>query len=392
MKTTKKYEGYYCSIERVLQIIILGSICGLHDIKKILQWANTPKIHEFLIEHFGIYTIPSYSWTMKLLNIIDPVSLNDSFIKWVRSVLPETLKNIVVSFDGKAVRSTGKMKNSEQTLHIVSAHIASLGITMGQVPVSDKSNEIPAVRELIKLLNISGCIVVADALNCQKKTCDEIIEAGADYLLVVKKNQETLMDSIVAHIFDEQIQSQNNLQSEVQAYTETESEIFLSNSKMNQELQPKEGLDFDLSIENNRGRIEFRRAFVSNDISNILTSEEWRALACVGAINRQVIRNDNLSNEWHLYISSRPLSATELLRYSRDEWSVETMHWLLDVHYKEDFCRIESGNAQKNMNIFRKIALNIITEYKKEAKSKAPISSIMLDCLIDSFKILELLK
>jgi len=295
---------------------------------------------------------------MNVLGIIDPESLNLCFMKWVGSLLPESLSGLVVSIDGKTIRQTKKMSNCNETVHMVSAHVASLGISIGQVSAAAKSNEIPAVRELIKLLDIEGCMIVADALNCQKKTCEEIISAGADYVLVAKGNQPTLMNSIESYILDEEVQDELN-------YAET--------------------------IEKNKGRLELRRAFTSTNIDVIENKDEWPSVAGIGAVNRQVIRNGRTTNEWHYYIFSRPLSADELLEYARAEWSVEVMHWLLDVHLKEDFCRFENVNAQKNMNIIRKTALNIVTDYKRLLGIKTAVSILMLSFLIDSDSLLNIL-
>jgi predicted transposase YbfD/YdcC len=295
---------------------------------------------------------------MTILGIIEPKSLNECFMKWVKSILPESLKDMVIAIDGKTIRSTAKISSCTETVHMVSAHIANLGITIGQVSTNEKSNEIPAVRELIRLLDIEGCIVVADALNCQKKTCQEIINAGADYVLVAKENQKKLMKSIEAHIFDEEAQAE---------------------------------MDYAVTLENNKGRLEQRRAFTSTNVDVVENKSNWPSLSSVGAINRQVIRNNKTSDEWHFYISSRQLTAQELLKVARDEWSVESMHWLLDVHYKEDFCRVADVNTQKNMNIIRKLALNIIKDYKQETGSKAPLSNLMLDCLVDQDILLKII-
>jgi len=358
VKTEVEHNPYYCSVERVLLIVILGSICGLDSVKKIHRWASNEKTKRFLSEHFGILTVPSYAQLVAILGIIEPKSLNECFMNWVASLLPETLKDLVVSMDGKTIRSTGKMSNCSETVHIVSAHVASLGITIGQVSADAKSNEIPAFRDLIKLLDIEGCIVVADALNCQKKTCAEIIGAGADYLLEAKGNQKALMDSIEEHIFGDDV-------------------------------NPEE-MDYAETQETNKGRLEVRRAIMSNNVDGIANKDEWPSLSSIGAINRQAIRNGTISNEWHFYFSSRQLSALELLNYARSEWSVETMHWLLDVHLREDFCRIEDENAQKNMNMLRKVALNILTDYKKSLNLKSAISNLMLDCLVDSSMLLKI--
>jgi predicted transposase YbfD/YdcC len=363
IKTTKTHEGYFCSVERTLIIMILGSMCGLQSMKNIQLWASNEKTREFLFEHFGILSVPSYSWFLGLASIIKPDSLNECFIEWVKGILPKTLEGLVISMDGKTIRSTGKMKNSDKTLHIVSAHVANLGITIGQKTVSEKSNEIPAVRDLIKLLDINGCIVVADALNCQKKTCKEIIDAGADYLLVAKDNQEKLKDAIETTLFGEE-----------------------SDIKINDDIEEStvKNVDIAETYETNRGRIEKRIAFTSSDINDTPIFNKWIGLKSVGAINRQTIRDGKMSNEWHFYISSKYLTAEELLIYARNEWSVETLHWLLDVHYREDYCRVENSNVQNNLNIIRKIALNIIADFKQSEGSKLPISNIMLKSLIDT--------
>jgi predicted transposase YbfD/YdcC len=246
----------------------------------------------------------------------------------------------------------------DEALHIVSAHLAELGITVGQKAVDGKSNEIPAMRELIELLDIRGCVVVADALHCQKETAKAIIKGGGDYLLNVKSNQETLRQDIEDYVLDDEL---------------------------------RQSMNKDSTLEKNRGRIERRTAYTTTDIEWLADKKKWESLACIGAINRQVTGKKGSSDEWHYFISSRPLTAEELLKYARNEWSVETMHWLLDVHYSEDFCRIEDADAQQNLNVARKAALNNIRDYKNNTGCKHPISKIMLHCLIDCNFILEVL-
>jgi len=356
--TEKEHNGYTYSVGRALTIVILGSVCGLRNTSQIHQWASHEKVKAFLYEHYGILSIPCYSWLLNLLHLINPKSLNECFIKWAQSLLPYSLENLTISIDGKTIRSTGKMDSYEKALHIVSAHVAELGLTIGQKTVSGKSNEIPAVRELIELLNIKGCVVVADALNCHKKTAEAIIDGGGDYLLTVKGNQETLMNDIEDYVQDDDL---------------------------------RQSMDSSSTHELNRGRIEHRTAYTSNDVEWIPNKGKWESLTCFGAINRQVTEKDVTSNEWHYYISSRNLTSDELLKYARNEWSVETMHYLLDIHYLEDFCRVEDANTQQNLNIVRKAALNSIKQYKANINSKLPLSKIMLNCLIDSNLILEVL-
>ena len=358
VETTKEYNGYFCSVVESLTIVVLGSFCGLRNVSQIHQWASSSRVSEFLTRNFGIEKIPCYYWLLCLLKLIKTDSLNQCFMNWVQSFLPEGVKGLTLSLDGKTIRSTGKMGKYNSPLHIVSAQIAELGITFGQQTVEGKTNEIPAVQELLDILQIEGCIIVADALNCQKKTAKSIIDGKADYLLSVKDNQETLKNDIEDYVQDDSL---------------------------------RKTMDTYSSCEKNRGRLEHRTAFSTCDIQWLYNKENWEGLVCIGAVNTIVTTKKGTTDEWHYYISSRRLSAEELLQHARLEWSVETMHWLLDVHFMEDFCRVEDENIQQSLNIIRKIVLNSIKTFKKKTKSKRPISKIMLDCLLESDNILPIL-
>jgi predicted transposase YbfD/YdcC len=209
------------------------------------------------------------------------------------------------------------MGKYEEALNIVSAQIAELGITFAQQSVFAKSNEIPAVRELLGTLKIPGCVVVADALHCQKETAEAVIEGKADYLLSVKDNQKALKADIEDYVQDGVL---------------------------------RKSMDTFETVEKNRGRLEKRRAFTTGDIGWLYGKEEWKGLSCIGAVHLKTSGKKGNTDEWHYYISSRGLTAEELLRRARLEWSVETMHWLLDVHFREDFCRVDDKNVQENMN------------------------------------------
>jgi predicted transposase YbfD/YdcC len=293
-----------------------------------------------------------------LLKLIKPQSMNQCFINWVQSFFPDKKESMTISFDGKTIRSTGKMEKYDSPIHIVSAHLAELGITFGQYTVDGKSNEIPAMRELLELLDVEGCMVVADAMHCQKETAKTIIAGKADYLLNVKNNQQTLKEEIEDYVQDETLRME---------------------------------MDTFFTYEKQRGRIERRVAFSTCDIDWLFRKEEWPGLVCIGAVNRQVTTKKETTDEWHYYISSRALTAEALLRHARLEWSVESMHWLLDVHFEEDFCRIEDKNIQENLNIVRKIALNSIKFYKASTNSKRAISKIMLESLLDCENMLPIL-
>ena len=260
-------------------------------------------------------------------------------MRWAEEQLPENRKEVTVSLDGKTVRSTGKMDSYESPLHVVSAQLCELGITLGSKSVEGKSNEIPAVQELLRELEISGCMVVADALQCQKKTAKAVIDGKGDYLLSVKGNQKTLETDISDYVQDTDL---------------------------------RKNMDTNVQKEKNRGRIEKRTAFVTDDVGWIPDRQAWPGLCCIGAIHTEFEEKGKKTSEWHYYISSRKLTALELLHHARMEWSVESMHWLLDVHFSEDFCRVEDKNVQQNLNILRKFALSIIKSFKTTTPSKRP--------------------
>ena len=353
----EEYNGYFCSVADVITIAILGSICGLRNVHQIHQWAANDRVSGFLKEKFGINHVPCYYWILSLLHFVKPESLNRCFAEWVYSFMPEKTRDMTISLDGKTICSTIKMDKIESPLHIISAQICELGLTLAQRCTDDKSNEIPAVQELLKTLNIKGQMVVADALNCQKETAEIIVKQKADYLLCVKDNHLNLKKDIENFIQD------ISLQSTMQTISKTEK---------------------------NHGRIETRTAFVTSEIEWLEQKKEWKNLKSIGAIHTETITKKGNSSEWHYYISSRELTAQELLHHARMEWSVESMHWLLDVHFEEDWCRIESKAVQQSLNMFRKAAINLIKSFKLRNDSKNAISNIMFECLMDTEMILRI--
>jgi len=358
VETTEEHNGYFCSVGEALTIVILGSICGLRNTNQIHQWAKSQRVSEFLSKHFEVNNIPCYYWLLCLLKLIKPDSLNRCFIRWSQSLMPGGAEGMTISFDGKTIRSTAKMDSYDSPLHIISAQLAELGITLGQRTVDGKSNEIPAMRELLELLSVKDCLIVADALHCQKETAKMVTEGKGDYLFSVKDNQPMLKEDIEGYVQDKHL---------------------------------RKTMDTCTKTEKTSGRIERRTAYTSTDTGWLYGKEEWEKLACIGAVNTRFSSKKGDTNEWHYYISSRKLTAEEMLKHARLEWSVESMHWLLDVHFSEDFCRVEDRNVQQNLNIVRKIALNTIKGYKNKTVSKRPISRLMFDCLLEAENMLPFL-
>jgi predicted transposase YbfD/YdcC len=358
VETIKEHNGYFYSVGEALTVVILGTLSGLKNVSQINQWSENEKVRCFLARNFGIERIPCYYWMLCLLKLIEPKSLNRCLIKWAQSLMPGGMEAKTISFDGKTICSTGKMDKYSSPMHIISAHLGELGITIAGQRVGSKSNEIPAVRQLISLLDVKGCIIVADAMHCQKETAALIIEKEADYLLNVKDNQALLKKDIEDYVQDKNL---------------------------------RKGMGFFSACEKNSGRVEVRNGFVTHDVSWLADKDEWKDLSCIGAINRQFTYKCKTTDEWHYYISSQKLSAEELMKRVRLEWSVESMHWLLDVHFGEDFCRIEDETVQQVLNVIRKIALNCVKTYKTKSGSKLPLSKIMFSCLLDCEKLTPVL-
>ena len=359
VELTEKYEPYFCSVEEAISIVIIGTFCGFRNLKQIHQWADHDKIKKMLRIKFGIKHIPCYYWLTQLLKIIEPESMNKCFSEWMTSLLPENMEGYTVSLDGKTICSTANMECYKQALHIVSAQISELGMTFGQEAVSGKSNEIPATQRLIKMLKLKGCVIVADALNCQKTTAKAIVSQGADYILSVKDNHPNLKKDIEDFVQDKQLRT---------------------------------SMKKATTTEKNRERIEKRTAYICDKIDWLKPNHDWVNLCCIGAINTHVTKKNIVSNKWHYYISNKELTPEELLKHIRGEWSVETMHWLLDVHFCEDDCRVQDEHIQKVLNMIRKIAINSIRLFKNKTNSKRAFSNIMLDCLIDPLFIFDICK
>ena len=324
-------------------------LCSLQTIDDIHEWSQSAPAQTFLRERFWIEKIPCRAQFYNILGCVDAEKFNKSFIKWVQGMLHGNLSGKTVAIDGKTICSTDKLTQDGSALHIASAIVSEYGLVIGsQECGGTTTGEITAFRELLDMLDVKGSVVVADALHCTPKSAEAVVSAEADYLLVVKDNNPTLKDDIEFYFRNEQ---------NLEKFSKTEK---------------------------NGGRIERRTAFVSHMIGTWLHNfGEWRNLSCIGAIHTEFEKDGKRSSEWHYYISSAPLTAESLLHHARLEWGVESMHWLLDVHFAEDKTRVWDMNVQKILNIIRKIALNLAKDFKSKTESKVPISGILKRNLFD---------
>ncbi len=302
---------------------------------------------EWLREHGEFsHGIPTHDTIARVIGLISGKALQQCFSKWMQDC-HEATRGEVVAIDGKTLRSTYNKEKRGGAIHMVSAFSSANKVVLGQVKVGDKTNEIKAIPELLKLLSISGCLVTIDAMGCQKEIATEIVNKNADYLLAVKGNQKSLENSLGNRFHVGMI---NDFKG-----------------------------DRYSTQEKGHGRQETRISMVEHDIDFLGDlAFDWPKLTSVGAVIsvRQEVGKPATSDsiQVKLYISSAKLAAKELLEGSRSHWSIEnSMHWKLDVGFNEDSCQIRRGQAGENLAVARHIALNLLsteTSFKGGIKRK----------------------
>ena len=266
---------------------------------------------------------------------------NRSFLSWIKGISKITAGEII-AFDGKQSRNSGDEKNGQGVINTVSAWAASNRLVLGQKKVEGKSNEITALPELIKILDLVGCIVTIDAMGCQREIVKKIVEKDADYVIAVKKNQPSLYKQI-EQLFKQAIKT--------------------------------DGKDLNMSTfsskEMNRGREEIRNYLMLTDVAEQMDPlQKWEKLTSIGMVESVRVVNENTSVETRYFISSLWNDAKKLAEAIRSHWSIEnSLHWVLDVAFKEDNSRIRKDNAPANFAVLRHIAVNIIGQNKSRKLS-----------------------
>jgi len=305
--------------------------------------------------------IPSHDTFGDVFRVIEAQEFQKGFIRWVEQIFSVT-QGQVIAIDGKTVRRSHNRSIGKDAIHMVSAWASTNGITLGQRKIDDKSNEITAIPELLELLNVTGCIVTIDAMGCQKKIAQKIRDGKADYVLQVKDNQEKLRMDIEDWF----------------AYADQ-----VGFDKMTH--------DYHQTINKGHGRIEIRQCWTVADplaFEHIRHYDGWVDLQSIARVQRERRIGDKVEQETAFYISSLPANAQQLLHASRVHWSVEnSLHWVLDVVFREDESRIRQHNAPQNMAVLRHIALNIL----KRHPSKASLKQKRYRAALDDTFLLELL-
>ena len=315
----------------ILIMTIYGLLFGLKDFANIADYMKLNE--EYFTKLLKLENgTPSHDCLSDLYAKIDPKKFMEIFIKWTEDILT-TKTGKKISIDGKAVKSSTDKINNGNIPYIVSAFIGEIGLSIGQVKVDDKSDEITTIPELLDLIDIKGATITIDAIGTQFEIAKKIVSKGGHYVLKVKKNQSELLRQIKA-----QFNSYNNLYG-------------------NSEISYKKTLD------KNHGRGEIREYFLIYNTSKIKDKEKWGTVNAVAYVKTQREENDELKETHDYYIIDYKIDINELVETIRDHWNIECgLHWRLDVILDEDHSRNRVGNSINNLSILRKIIFNLATQ------------------------------
>lgn len=326
-------------LESVLVIAILAILAGASGPTAIAKWAAIKA--EFLTRCLDLPAgVPGKDVFRRVLAGLKPESFQAGFVGWLSSLKAAAqaasgVNQPILPIDGKTVRRSHDRKNGLGALHLVSVWASEWGLSLGQVACAEKSNEITAIPELLKLVDISGAIITIDAMGTQKAIAAQIVESKADFVLALKGNQETLHDATIAYI-DQQIETDF---ANVTARTHT-------------------------THDTGHGREETRTYIQMPAPQNLPGRHLWKGLRTIGVVISICQRNGKETVETRYYISSLALGVKQFARAIRSHWSIEnTCHWSLDVTYREDDSRIRDQNARENFAWLNRFTLSLLKQH-----------------------------
>ena len=338
VRDSRRRRGRRYVFVEVILMALMAMVCGCNDAEEIADWVELH--HEWLRLWFDLeHGNPSQDTFLRIFEIAKPKALAEATRRWLASLRPRLAKHIAI--DGKALRGTRKTGQDKPTVHLVNAWLREAGLVLGQVKTHAKSNEIKAIPELLKVLDIQGCIVTMDAAGCQRKIVALIIAQGGHYVVAVKENQPTLLHDI-ERLFAEAKDKRRRSVDEI----------------------PQPAVTSVREVDGGHGRIEERTVYLSRDLSWLTTADDWKGLCSVGLVEAK--RTNEVTNkeqvESRYYIASDPSMTVErLMELIRRHWSVENeLHWVLDVEFAEDRSQIRSRNAAENFGALRRMALSLL--------------------------------
>ncbi len=320
----------------IIIIAICAVICGANDWVAVETWAKTK--HDWLKQFLELEKgIPSHYTFRRVFALIDPEQFQASFMSWTQAAFKIT-KGQVIAIDGKQMNGSKSKKAGEKAICMISAWATENCVALGQIKAEDKSNEITAIPELLKLLDVSGCLVTIDAAGCQKKNAEIIVEQEGDYLLALKKNQGHLYED-VASVFEKAAEK---------------------------EFQGMDA-DYERTVSQGHGRIEVRECWVIDDetqLDFLRTRPDWKKLQSIVKVRSTRDDGQKVTVKDTFFISSMAADAQHLLSAKRSHWGIENkLHWVLDVAFAEDKHQLR-GHGAANMAVLRHIALGLLKQDK----------------------------
>jgi predicted transposase YbfD/YdcC len=343
----------------ILMIAITAIICGAD------AWTQVVKFVRCKIEWFKTFLelpngIPSHDTFGRFFGALDPAIFEECFMKWIAD-LTTASQGRLIAIDGKTIRRSMDTSNGKAAIHMVNAWCAANHMVLGQLATDAKSNEITAIPELLKLLDVDGAVVTIDAAGCQKKIAQQIVDQGGHYILQLKGNQGSLHDETVM-LFD-------------QCLTDDCRGIAYSTSA---------------TTDGDHGRIEERRIWATSEIGWFAEKGKWKNLRSLIRVQAKRTVGEETSDEYRYYITDLPAdNASGLLAYIRGHWGIEnTLHWSLDINFREDERRIRQGHAAENFARLSRIALNLL---KAEKTNDGGIKTKRLCCGWDHDYLLKVL-
>jgi predicted transposase YbfD/YdcC len=329
----------------IVAIALCAVLCGADDWEEVALFgeAKYAWLKRFLALPHGI---PSHDTFNRVFARLDPQQFESCFAAWVQAVA-DVIPGQVVAIDGKTLRRSHDQALGKGAIHMVSAWATTNRLVLGQVKVEDKSNEITAIPELLRWLDITGCTVTVDAMGCQKEIAAQIIAQGGDYVLALKGNQGHLEERV---------------------------QILFAHAQTHDGREMEQGQAAQVDQEHGRQEKRHCQTLATQDWLFYLDPEgAWPQLRTVAKVTAERTLHGNTSVDTRYFISSHPCDAPLLLHSIRSHWGVENgLHWVLDVAFREDDSRLRKGHGAQNFSLLRRLALNLL---RRDASVKAGIKA-----------------